>query len=53
MTKASCPYCDRHNYNGGFYSQVMHVSLHHIEHTHVETKFCPNCGRQLVEDKDV
>ena len=53
MTKVACPYCDRHNYNGGFYSQVMHVSLHHIEHTHVETKFCPNCGRQLVEDKDV
>ena len=46
-TAADCTYCNKSNYNGGFYTQVMHVSLHHIEHTNIETKFCPHCGRKL------
>ena len=45
-----CKYCDRNRYNAGFYTQVMHVSRNHIEHTQIDTIFCPHCGRKLVDN---
>lgn len=47
IAQGECPYCNKSKYNGGFYTQVMHVSRNHIEHTKIDTKFCPHCGREL------
>ena len=44
-----CPYCNKNKYNGGFNVQVAHVKLNKINYTALEAKFCPACGRNLLE----
>lgn len=47
--QAPCPYCNKNKYNGGFNVQVAHVKLNKINYTALEAKFCPMCGKNLME----